>query len=203
MKKRLFTEIPRIEGERVVLRPVTDADAEALRDLVQDDVVYRYLPTYLFERQFDDVHDAISQLYGDLYRNKESLILGVSRVGDDELCGFCELYGLREEADKISLGYRFRRRFWGQGIATETVALAVRWLYTPRPPSNSSPQARWWRTSPRHASSRRTASSARHARWKRTGATTNPPSPTSGSRDGKGACNRGVLPFEQKGYSLG
>ncbi len=130
MKKRLFTEIPRIEGERVVLRPVTDADACALSDLVQDDVVYRYLPTYLFERQFDDARDAIRQLYGDLYRNKESLILGVSRVGDDELCGLCELYGLREEDDKISLGYRFRQRFWGQGIATETVALIVNWLYT-------------------------------------------------------------------------
>ena len=130
MKKRLFTEIPRIEGERIVLRPVVDTDADALRDLVQDETVYRYLPTYLFERQFDDVRDAIRLLYADLYHNKESLILGVSRVGDDELCGFCELYGPREEADKISLGYRFRQRFWGQGIATETVGLAVRWLYS-------------------------------------------------------------------------
>ena len=37
----------------------------------------RYLPTFLFENQFDDAHEAIRQLYGALFENKELLILAI------------------------------------------------------------------------------------------------------------------------------
>lgn len=47
MTKKLFDDIPRIEGERVVLRRLTDTDVPALEELVRSERVYRYLPTYL------------------------------------------------------------------------------------------------------------------------------------------------------------
>ena len=128
-RKKLFSEIPSIEGERVVLNRVVDTDADALRDLIGNPLVQRYLPSYLFEKQFDDVAEAISQLYGDLFANKESLILAIRDKETGELAGLAEFYSLRDELHKISVGYRLRECWWGHGLATEAARLMVGYLY--------------------------------------------------------------------------
>lgn len=128
-RKKLFSEVPSIEGERILLDRVVDSDADALLDLIENPLVQRYLPTYLFEKQFDDVHEAIAQMYGDLFTNKESLILAIRLKDTGELAGLAEFYSLRDNLHKISVGYRLRERFWGQGIATETVGLMIGYLY--------------------------------------------------------------------------
>lgn len=112
-----------------MLERITQGDAPALRELVDNPNVYRYLPTFLFEKQYDSVEEAIRLMYGDLFAQKESLILGVRHRDAGTICGLAEFYGLREELDKISVGYRFLERWWGQGIATETVRLMVEYLY--------------------------------------------------------------------------
>ena len=128
-RKKLFSEVPRIEGDRIVLDRVIDADADALRDLIDNPLVQRYLPTYLFEMQFDDAHEAIRQLYGDLFQNEESLILAIRSKETGELAGLAEFYGLRDELHKISMGYRLRECWWGHGFATEAARLMVDYLY--------------------------------------------------------------------------
>ena len=128
-RKKLFSEIPRIEGERIVLDRVVDADADALRDLIDNPFAQRYLPTYLFEKQFNDAHEAIRLLYGDLFENKESLILAIRVNETGELAGLAEFYGLRDRLHKISVGSRLRECQWGHGFATEATRLMVDYLY--------------------------------------------------------------------------
>lgn len=128
-RKKLFSEIPRIEGERVVLDRVVDADAAALRDLIENPLVQRYLPTYLFEKQRDDVHETIRLMYGDLFQNKDSLILAIRSKETGELAGLAEFYGLRDNLHKVSVGNRLRESWWGKGFATEAVSLMVGYLY--------------------------------------------------------------------------
>ena len=128
-RKKLFSEIPRIEGERIVLDRVVDADADALRDLIDNPFAQRYLPTYLFEKQFDDAREAIRLLYGDLFENKESLILAIRVNETGELAGLAEFYGLRDHLHKISVGSRLRECQWGHGFATEATRLMVDYLY--------------------------------------------------------------------------
>lgn len=128
-RKKLFSEIPTLTGERIVLDRVVDTDAEALADLIQNQNVQRYLPTYLFEKQHDDVREPIRLMYGDLFQNKESLILAIRMKETGELAGLFEFYGLRDRLHKISVGYRLREGFWGRGVATEAARLAVGYLY--------------------------------------------------------------------------
>ena len=125
----LFSTIPRLEGERIVIKRLEDADAQALWEFSHSDEVYRYLPTFLFEKQRDDVRETIDLLYRDLFTNKESLILCVRSKHDGAFCGFAECYGLREELNKISIGYRLLERCWGHGIASQAVSLMVNYLY--------------------------------------------------------------------------
>ena len=112
-----------------MLDRVVDADAEALRDLANDPLVQRWLPAYLFERRHDDPVEAIPLLYGDLFQNKESIILAIRMRETGEFVGLAEFYGLRDSLHKVSIGCRLRRCWWGRGIATEATRLMVGYLY--------------------------------------------------------------------------
>jgi len=122
--KKLFSEIPVLKGDRVTLKTLTKDDADPLRELTEDEEVYRYLPTFLFEKKYDDKEYVISRLYDECL--KSSLILGV--FVDDEFCGLAEIYGYRASLLKASVGYRLIRRCWGRGIATEVLGLMVKYL---------------------------------------------------------------------------
>ena len=123
--KKLFTEIPVLHGDRITLKALGNEDEAALKELVNDQRVYRYLPTFLFEKKYDDISYVISHLYDECFR--ESIILGIFK--DNEFCGLAEMYGYRDPIHKISVGYRLLERYWGQGIATEALGLMVDYLY--------------------------------------------------------------------------
>ena len=124
--KKLFSEIPYIKGKTLVLREIRQEDAPGLQELVNNPAVYKYLPTFLFEKKYEDVSYVISRLYDECFQ--DSIILGIYK--DDEFCGLAEMYGYRDDLHKISLGLRLLERFWGQGVATETLALMVDYLYS-------------------------------------------------------------------------
>ena len=128
--KRLFDEIPQLTGEQVVIGQITDRDTAALRDMVQSALVYRYLPTFLFERQFADAGEAIAQMYGAVFREKESLLLGVYLAEGMQFCGIAECYGYKARLQKTCIGYRLSEAYWGRGIATQAVALLTDYLQT-------------------------------------------------------------------------
>ena len=127
---RLFDEIPYIEYGDIILSRVVSSDVPGLVELTSDDMVYKYLPTFLFEKQFSDMNEVVSGIYRDIFESKESLILGIHRKGSDELAGLAEFYGFKDSIHKISIGYRLSQRFWRKHIATSVVAAMVDYLYS-------------------------------------------------------------------------
>lgn len=129
-KKKLFDEIPHLGSARIELGKISAADADAIREMTANPSVYRYLPTFLFEKQCADADEMIRLVYEEPFTAKQSLILAIRTKADGALCGFAEFYGLRDDAHKVSIGYRLLERYWGRGIASETVALMVDYLFT-------------------------------------------------------------------------
>ena len=126
MRKKPFSEIPTLEGPRLTLRRVTDADAAPLARLAHSTAVYRWLPTFLYEQKYPDIHRVIDGLYTECLR--ESLILGVFLRDGNRFTGLAEMYGFRDPIHKISIGYRLLEEYWGKGIASESVALLTDYL---------------------------------------------------------------------------
>ena len=91
--KKLFSEIPRIEGERLLLHRIVETDAPALERFAHSDAVYRYLPTFLYEQKYPDICRVIRGLYEECFR--ESILLGVFLREDGAFCGLAEMYGYR------------------------------------------------------------------------------------------------------------
>ncbi len=117
--RELFPEPPVLRGKTLCLRPLAPGDAEDLAALTRQEKVYRYLPTFLFEKQYADAGEAISRLYTEGL--EDSLILGVFR--DGAFRGLAEVYGYRAPIRKASVGYRLLEEAWGQGIATEALGI--------------------------------------------------------------------------------
>lgn len=123
--KKLFSEIPYIEGSRLILKKVEAENKDALDELRHDPEVYRLLPTFLFEQQYDDIDYVIGHLYDEAL--EESVILGIYE--ENAFCGLAEFYGYRPAVHKISIGYRLLERCWGRGIASETVKMMADYLF--------------------------------------------------------------------------
>jgi ribosomal-protein-alanine N-acetyltransferase len=121
--KLLFKEPPVLKGESLILKPLESSDADDLRRFTQQEIVYRYLPTFLFEKKYEAA-EAISRLYEEGMR--DSLILGVFQ--ENSFCGLAEIYGYRAPINKASIGYRLLHEKWGKGIATEALGLLIKEL---------------------------------------------------------------------------
>ena len=128
--KKLFDEIPELENERILLRKLEERDAENLREMSHSDLVYRYLPTFLYEQQNEDPYEVIHGLYADCFQKKESLILGIFLKDGMEFCGLAEFYGFKDELHKTCIGYRLSEKYWGKGIASSVVSLMVDYVFT-------------------------------------------------------------------------
>ena len=115
--KKLFSTLPVLQGEGLTLRPLTQADADDLKEMTQSEAVYLYLPTFLFEKKYDDIAYVIDHLYDECL--EDSLILGV--FCQDDFCGLAEMYAYRPAIKKISIGVRLIEKYWGSGVASEAL----------------------------------------------------------------------------------
>ena len=126
----LFPEPPVLIGSTLYLRPLgasdtsKASDAEALQILMEQYEVYRYLPTFLFEKKYKKAEDVILRVYQEGLR--DSLILGIFEEGS--FCGLAEVYGYRAPIRKASVGYRLLKEKWGKGIATEALGIMIQEL---------------------------------------------------------------------------
>ena len=128
--KKLFDEIPYLEGERIILRKLTENDREALSEMAHSNNVYRYEPTYLLEQQYTDMDELLRDLYGKYFEQKQNLFLGIYlKENPEELCGLAEFYDYRDHLHMVSIGGRLREKFWKSGIGTEVAKLMSDYLF--------------------------------------------------------------------------
>ena len=109
-----------IETERLILREFIDSDAISIYELNSDPEVIRYTG----DLPFPSVSDAENFLkdYSDYLRNGFGRWAAISKDREHFL-GWCGLK-LNEE-NFIDIGFRFFRKEWGKGYATESAKASL------------------------------------------------------------------------------
>ncbi len=126
---KLFEEYPVLENDAVILRKMTEADAERLSEITSLESVYATLPTFLFELRYPDKAEVIAHLDDECLACERSLLLGVYPAGEPgKLVGIAEIYNYEENKRKASIGYRIDEAYQGMGIATAVTALLKEYL---------------------------------------------------------------------------
>ncbi|HET6236300.1 MAG TPA: bifunctional GNAT family N-acetyltransferase/(deoxy)nucleoside triphosphate pyrophosphohydrolase [Acetobacteraceae bacterium] len=113
--------------DRLTLRPLTAADAEALHRLVNDFEVTRNLTVVPFPYPRDLADDWIAATARELADGSAYQLAITGHEGAEEL--LVGVVGLRLDAKARTgrIGYWVGRRFWGHGVASEAAARLARW----------------------------------------------------------------------------
>jgi RimJ/RimL family protein N-acetyltransferase len=122
-----FADKPVLTGERVLLRPVGEADAAGLRALVDDPEVGRLTGSH--RSTFSD--DDLRRWYGSRAEHDDRLDLAVVERSSGEYVGEVVLNDL--DPDNRSCGFRIALlgpRVFGRGFGTEATRLALAHAFT-------------------------------------------------------------------------
>ncbi len=112
--------IPTLETARLILRPLTAADAPAIFQWAGDPVVTRFMPYDTYTR----VEDVEAWLRS-VEQNESDFNFGFVRKSDGLLIGSGDV-GPDERTDRWGFGYNLRRDCWNQGYATEAARAMIR-----------------------------------------------------------------------------
>lgn len=119
--------LPTLEGERIRLRCLTDADVPALFAVFGDPEVTRYWATPALRDRA-----AAGELLAEIRENvriRKGFQWGIARRADDEVIGTCTLYHPDFAHQRSEIGFALARASWGHGYASEAVRLALAYAF--------------------------------------------------------------------------
>lgn len=119
-----YTAMPRLEGERVRLRGVSEDDRGALFALYSDPKVVRYgsQRTWHLEAQAREYIERSQRGFVE----REFLQWGMALTNDgDRVIGTVTLFDFHPAHRRCELGFALAPGQWGRGLAREAIALAI------------------------------------------------------------------------------
>ena len=114
----LMLENSKIEGDRIILRPISLDDAEDMFEYTSDEETTRYI--YEPHKDLERTQNAIANYYMEEPIGKYAIVLKES----GKMIGVIE-FRVKEENKSGDLGFTLSRHFWGNGYMTEAGKLIL------------------------------------------------------------------------------
>ena len=108
-----------LETERLILRRLTEADAQSLFELDSDPEVMRYLTGGIPHTRDDIVTEVLPYYLGYYDRYEHYGFWAAIERATGAFLGWFHFRPHRDAPEEIELGYRLVRSVWGKGYATE------------------------------------------------------------------------------------
>lgn len=115
----IFQTFPQLETDRLILRRMQAADAQAIFRILSDEEVTQYYD----EAAFTALSQANEQIeaWETGYNHRRCIRWGVALKEDGVVIGSCGFYGTHSWHMRGSIGYELARPFWRQGIMSEAL----------------------------------------------------------------------------------
>ena len=118
---------PTLRTERLLLRPFTEADTEAIFALFRSPTVMRYWDAPPWHERAQA--EAFIARCSAMAEEGTGARLAVTRTADSAFLGQCALFRWNPTFRSAGVGYCFDDAVWGQGIATEAVGALIGWAF--------------------------------------------------------------------------
>ncbi|WNS74703.1 GNAT family N-acetyltransferase [Bacillus sp. DTU_2020_1000418_1_SI_GHA_SEK_038] len=122
---KAFTNFPRLETERVILRKLQMNDAPGMFSYFSKEEVTKFydLATFTSEKQAEDLIESL--LYK--YENRKQIRWAIVLKETGQFIGTCGFHEIEEEHWKAEIGYELHPDYWGKGIMTEVIHAVVQY----------------------------------------------------------------------------
>lgn len=121
--QEILKDLPTLETDRLILRKMTLADAEAVFAYASDPEVTRYV-IWDTHRTIED-SKAFLELAVGKYENGGEPDWGIVYKGDHRFIGTCGFAGWKAEHARAEMGFVVSREYWGRGLMPEAVGAMI------------------------------------------------------------------------------
>jgi ribosomal-protein-alanine N-acetyltransferase len=117
-----------LHTERLLLRPLTQADAPDLYELRSDPRVMRYHSTMPWQ--------SVELAHALIERDQKAMVegeyarFGIQRLGDGKFLGSCGLFNLDQQCRRAEIGYELNFAAWGFGYVHEALMKLIAFGFT-------------------------------------------------------------------------
>ena len=124
----MSTILPTLSSERVTLRPLCEGDIPAFFTLNSDPEVTRYLshPPYT---ELSQAEEKIKK-HREGVSKGEYFVWAIEYKQNQVFLGTVSIFYLDRENQHAELGYILARDYWGMGLASESVCLAIDYFFS-------------------------------------------------------------------------
>ncbi len=123
-----FTHFPTLTTNRLQLRQVRSADAEALFAMRSDPIGVEFMGQEPHQ-SLEDTQKLIQRLQT-FYKQRSSLFWCVTLKGEDTVIGTCTLFSFNFDFHYAETGYNLHRDYWRQGITSEAMSAVLTYGFT-------------------------------------------------------------------------
>ncbi len=118
---------PTLHTTRLLLRPFSESDTDAIFALQSNPRVLRYWdsPPWQDRAQAERFIARCKQIELDEF----GVRLAIERISDGKFIGWCSLMSWNKDFRSAKIGYCLAEAAWGQGVATEAGRALVRWAF--------------------------------------------------------------------------
>ncbi len=113
-----------LHTSRLLLRPLTIADAPAIFNYAQNPEVTQFTG-WETHRTVADSEFYIEQIVLPNYASGKAFDWGIVLKANNQLVGVCGLVHIHPIHQRAELGYSLGRTYWGQGLATEAAQAVI------------------------------------------------------------------------------
>lgn len=118
---------PTLRTARLLLRPFSPADSDAIFALQSNARVLRYWDSPPWKDRARV--ERFLAMCGQMEDEGSGARLAIERASDGAFVGWCSLNGWNPDYRSASIGYCLEEAAWGQGFATEAAAALLAWAF--------------------------------------------------------------------------
>lgn len=118
-----FNPFPVLETERLIIRALTNADAEDVFAFRSNPDAMRFVPRPL-QRNTDDALEMIGMINHNIASN-DCIAWGVELKSSGRIIGSVSFHRIEKENHRGEVGYMLHPDYWGKGLVSEAVRAIV------------------------------------------------------------------------------
>lgn len=125
---KLFEKFPIMENNNILLKQIQKQDLDDYIEINMDAELYRFKPGEP-RKTISAVENIIGHHERD-FKKKIIINLGIYLKREEcKMVGVAEIFDIDTKVSAATIGYTLNQKYWGKGIATESTALLLEYLF--------------------------------------------------------------------------